>query len=768
MAKVADQYFKLDPWKIIEEGFDPDYSRVSESIFSLGNEYMGVRGYFEEGTTCDTLLGSYFNGIYENGRKEENTAYKGIVTRTHFMVNSVDWLYTRISLDGEQLDMKTAQMKSFIRTLDMRTGVLTREFVWTTKTGKSVKITFERFLHMDKYTEGFQKISFEPVNFSGQVELTMGLDFNTRHFSEDYAYWKEVKKEAKKTSAAIIGGTLTSNQRLFSGFELVSNRDLDASPVEREKFIGFDIKLPLKEGEVSFVEKLVSNLADKKMQGSDEELWNRGWKAMEAQKAEGYDKAKQEQEAFWSDVWNNFDIQIEGDDKNQQGIRFCIFQLQQTYHGQDPSNNIGAKGLTGEAYSGHAFWDTETCCLPFYLFNNPKAAKNLLEFRYSTLEQAKNRAKQLDCKGACYPIATLNGNEACNLWQHASTQFQPSTGVAFGIYHYTHLIDDKDFLYGHGAEMLVEISRFLESRGDWSQLTHKFGFFGVMGPDEFQVMVNHNAYTNYMGKMTFEYTIHVLNEMKQKAPEKYEELKKKTGVTEEEIASWQNCADNTLILQDENGIFEQHQGFFDLPHIDVDAIPVTDFPLYSHWSYDHIYRNDMIKQPDVLMFQFLYNQQFSPACKKANYEYYEPRTIHESSLSPSIHSILAAELQKHKEAFDFFGFATRMDLDNYNRNTNEGLHTTSIAAAWVNIVYGFGGMRSDGDILLFKPSIPAAWKSYTFRVEYKGAILCIKVSKESAEFKTLNGKTAHIRIYDKDYDVDGNGVTVEVPEYWRG
>lgn len=768
MAKVADQYFKLDPWKIIEEGFDPDYSRVSESIFSLGNEYMGVRGYFEEGTTCDTLLGSYFNGIYENGRKEEHTAYKGIVTRTHFMVNSVDWLYTRISLDGEHLDMKTAQMKSFNRMLDMRTGVLTREFVWTTQTGKSVKITFERFLHMDKYTEGFQKISFEPVNFSGEVELTMGLDFNTRHFSEDYAYWKEVKKEAKKTGAAIIGGTLTSHQRLFSGFELVSNRDMDATPVEREKFIGFDIKLPLKEGEVSFVEKLVSNLADKKMQGSEEELWNRGWKAMEAQKAEGYDKAMQEQEAFWSDVWNNFDIQIEGDDKNQQGIRFCIFQMQQTYHGQDPSNNIGAKGLTGEAYSGHAFWDTETYCLPFYLFNNPKAAKNLLEFRYSTLEQAKNRAKQLDCTGACYPIATLNGNEACNLWQHASTQFHPSTGVAFGIYHYTHLIDDKDFLYGHGAEMLVEISRFLEARGDWSQLTHKFGFFGVMGPDEFQVMVNHNAYTNYMGKMTFEYTIHVLNEMKEKAPEKYEELKKKTGVTEEEIASWQNCADNTLIIQDENGIFEQHQGFFDLPHIDVDAIPVTDFPLYSHWSYDHIYRNDMIKQPDVLMFQFLYNQQFSSACKKANYEYYEPRTIHESSLSPSIHSILAAELQKHKEAFDFFGFATRMDLDNYNRNTNEGLHTTSIAAAWVNIVYGFGGMRSDGDILLFKPSIPAAWKSYTFRVEYKGAILCIKVSKESAEFKTLNGKTAHIRIYDKDYDVDGNGVTVEVPECWRG
>jgi len=211
----------------------------------------------------------------------------------------------------------------------------------------------------------------------------------------------------------------------------------------------------------------------------------------------------------------------------------------------------------------------------------------------------------------------------------------------------------------------------------------------------------------------------------------------------------------------ETMVYEQHEGFFDLPHIDIHSIPVTDFPLYHHWSYDRIYRNDVIKQPDVLMFMFLYNREFTEAEKKANYEYYEPRCIHESSLSPSIHSVLASELGKHDEAFNFFSFATRMDLDNYNRNTREGLHTTSIAAAWVNILYGFGGMRSDGDMIEFAPTIPSAWNSYSFHVTVDEAVLGFTIDKTKVTVKSTNGKTAHIKIYGKDYDVNG-GITVDV------
>lgn len=770
MAKVADQYFKLDPWKIIEEGFDPSKNEVSESIFSLGNEYMGVRGILEEGSSCKSLIGSYFNGIYENAKEDVPNSYKGIVKRTHFMVNSVNWLKCKITLDGEVLDLAKVKFSDFVRVLDLKDGTLTREFVWETATGKKVKMSFMRFLSMEKSHQGFQQISVTPLNFDGDIEIRMALDFGILHWGKD-CYWNVIKKGYEGETTAIIGKTLTTEQRIFSGFNLRSNREIVTAGCDAcgDDKIGKIVTLPLVQGEESYIQKLVSNLAEKDTSVSDEKLWEMGIECVNGQTACGFQEALDEHKAFWANVWANFDIEIKGDEKNQQGIRYCIFQLNQTYHGQDPKNNIGAKGLTGEAYSGHAFWDTETCCLQFYLFNNQKAAKNLLEYRYSTLEQAKLRARDLDCEGACYPIATLNGHEACTLWQHASTQFQPSTAVAYAIWHYVHLTDDVDFLYGHGAEMLAEVCRFLATRGAYSQRTGKFGFYGVMGPDEFQVMVNNNCYTNYMAQQTFEYTVKTLNNMKNDRPDAYKALAEKIGLCDCELEKWQGCADNMAIPYDEESmVYEQHEGFFDLPHIDVDSIPVTDFPLYSHWSYDRIYRNDMIKQPDVLMFQFLYNQKFSPECKKANYEYYEPRTIHESSLSPSIHSILAAEVGKHDEALDFFRFATRMDLDNYNRNTCEGLHTTSIAAAWLNIVYGFGGLRSDSDKLVFNPSIPQSWEGYNFRISYKGAIICVEVSKEGATFKTLNGTSVDVKVYGDDVTITPDGTEVAMPAFWRG
>lgn len=613
----------------------------------------------------------------------------------------------------------------------------------------------------------FKKITFEPENFSGAIKVTVGQNFGTTHGSNDAKYWNTTEKGFTEKGAYIVSDTTSSNQRVFSGFELEVSREIVCERLETEKFVGYTFDFPLEKAQQDSLTKYITNLAEKNISLAEAEFVQKGHSNLSKQHECGYEAAKASQQAFWENVWAKFDIKIDGDLKNQQGIRYCIFQLQQTYHGQDPTNNIGAKGLTGEAYNGHAFWDTETCCLPYYLFTNLKAAKNLLEFRYSTLAEAKNRARQLDCEGACYPIATLNGEEACTLWQHASTQFQPSTGVAYGIWHYVHLSEDNEFLYNHGAEMLTEIARFLRSRGDYSAATGKFGFYGVMGPDEFQVMVNHNSYTNYMAKMTFLYTIQVLKEMKSTAPEQYAALQAKTNVTEVEINEWKNAADQTLLLQEANGLFEQHDGYFDLPHINVDQIPVEDFPLYSHWSYDRIYRNDMIKQPDVLMFQFLYNQQFSKAEKRVNYEYYEPRTIHESSLSPSVHSVLASELGKHEEAFDFFGFATRMDLDNYNRNTREGLHTTSIAAAWVNIVYGFGGLRSDGPVLILNPTIPKKWNSYTFRVDYKQAIIEVHVEKTEAIFRVLNAETAAVMIYGKEETLDSTAKCIAIPAEWQ-
>jgi len=311
---------------------------------------------------------------------------------------------------------------------------------------------------------------------------------------------------------------------------------------------------------------------------------------------------------------------------------------------------------------------------------------------------------------------------------------------------------DRDFLRTEGAELLVQICRFLASRGQWSA-KGKFGYYAVMGPDEFQMMVNNNAYTNYMAKRTFEFALQVLSGMDLSV----------LGCSSDELNRWRHMAEAMCIPYDpETKLYEQHEGFFNLPHIDVDGIPVEDFPLYHHWSYDRIYRNDMIKQPDVLMFMFLYNQSFSLEEKQANYDYYEPRCIHESSLSPSVHSIFASELGRHQEAFDFFHFATRIDLDNYNRNTHEGIHTTSIAAAWINIVYGFGGMRSDGDVLSFNPSIPSHWNGYSFQVMYHGSVIRLEVSQDKAIFRVTDGEPVSVKVCGQVMEVNRAGLSIKI------
>jgi maltose phosphorylase len=379
-------------------------------------------------------------------------------------------------------------------------------------------------------------------------------------------------------------------------------------------------------------------------------------------------------------------------------------------------------------------------------------AKALLDYRYKTLPQAMARAKDLDCVGACFPIATIDGTESCTLWQHASLQFQPTTAVAYGIWHYLNVTDDVAFLHSKGAELLIQICRFLASRGQWSA-KGKFGYYAVMGPDEFQMMVNNNAYTNYMAKRTFEFALQALQGMDLAA----------LCCSQDELNKWRHMTEEMFIPYDpQTKLYEQHEGFFSLPHIDVDAIPVEDFPLYHHWSYDRIYRNDMIKQPDVLMFMLLYNQSFSLGEKLVNYEYYEPRCIHESSLSPSVHSILASELGKHQEAFDLFHFATRIDLDNYNRNTHEGIHTTSIAAAWMNIVYGFGGMRSDGNILSFHPSIPSHWTGYSFQVTYRGSVLRVEVSQGTARFCVVEGEPVNVNVGGQVMEVNRASIAVGI------
>ncbi|GIP23698.1 glycoside hydrolase family 65 protein [Paenibacillus sp. J22TS3] len=768
MPKIADKYLKIDPWAIVEEGFDPQRNRVSESIFSLGNEYMGVRGYPEEGYSGDSLKGSYFNGLFE--QMEVSAHYKGIIRSLRFMVNAVDWLYTRITIDGETLDLATSRISDYSRRLDFRTGIYSREFVWHLQGGKSIKLEFTRLVSMTASNLGGQRIKLTPLNFSGTAQLRTGLDFSVIHEDQGRGFWKCLGKDNRDGIRAMIGETANTGNRLYASYKAHSDAMTASVDIEDELFIGQDLTLRLEQGQVAVFDKLVVNYAEKNLLTDLDSLWARGHDLALKHTAPGLETALEDQHAYWKRIWETSDITIDGDEENQQGIRFCIFQLYQTYHGDNPGFNIGAKGLTGEAYRGLAFWDTESYCLPFYIFNNPKAAKSLLEFRYKSLPEALQRARDVDCEGAFYPIATIDGTESCDLWQHSNLQLHVGTAVAYGLWHYVKIVGDKAFLYEKGVEMLIQIARFYATRGQWGQKTGQYGYYGVMGPDEFQLMVNNNAYTNLLAKKMFEYTLESVEEMRREEEAAFNELAGRLELKDEELVQWKHLAEHMRIPKDEqSGIYEEHDGFFDMPHLDIHSIPVTDFPLYSNWSYDRLYRYDMIKQPDVLMFMFLYNQQFTLEEKRVNYEYYEPRCIHESSLSPSIHSILASELGKHQEAYKFFEFATRLDLDNYNRNTREGLHTTSIAAAWMNVVYGFGGMRSDGEELVLNPSLPERWRGFSFHIVYQGTTLKVNVERTQVKVRSLSeGGSVRLRIYGEPHTVDESGLVIALPSAERG
>ena len=768
MTKIADVYYNSNPWSIIEEGFNPAYSLVSESIFSLGNEYMGVRGYFEEGYSGDRLVGSYFNGIYES-QSVEASAYKGMITKTEFIVNAVDWLYLRIQVDGETVDLNYSEFRDFKRELNLRTGVLNRSYLWVLKDGRELKLEFERFLSMPKVHYAGQRIRMTALNFSGEVVVTAGLDFSNVHHMVGKNLWDCKERNAGEKWCSILADTINTNQSVFSCSYFTGDAKKEQDIVESKKVLK-KFTFYLEPHKTEILTRVGINQIKKEASMEEEEAFLRNCRNCEGTfHWADYDTLKADSAKWWERMWEDSDITIDGDELNQQGIRFCIFQMHQTYHGADRGAIIGAKGLTGEAYSGNTFWDTETYCLPFYIFNNAEAAKNLLDFRKLTLPEAKERAKALDCEGAFYPIATISGRECCSLWQHASLQLQPSTAVAYGIWHYEKVTKDEAFVFETGLPILIEVSRMLASRGDWNADHTRFGYYGVMGPDEFQMMVNNNCYTNYMGKVTLEYTLDVLERLNKKDRMAYDAFLKEHQVSRQELGQWAEYAAHMYIpYDDKTKLFEQHEGYFTLPHIDVDRIPVEDFPLYHHWSYDRIYRNDMIKQPDVLMMMLLHNRAFTKEQLLKNYEYYEPRCIHESSLSPSVHSILAVQLKKHEEAYRFFSFATRMDLDNYNRNTSEGLHTTSIAAAWMNIVYGFAGMRSDGDILSFSPSIPAAWNGYSFRIHYQKDVIEIEINKEGAWFHTVHGSEINVLIYGKPVMLTEKRTLVTIPEEWRG
>ncbi len=766
MSKIAQQFLDIDPWNVVETGFHADRHQVAESIFAVGNEFMGARAYFEEGYSGDHLLGSYFNGIYEYDDIKPKPWPKGPIHTTHYLVNGVDWLFTRIACGDEDLDLARVRFSGFRRSLDLREGVYRREFTWAVKGGAKIRLVFERFTSMTDPHLAYQRIS-AIADRDTELIIEMGLDLGTveHHHSGGKQLWEEVKATHLPMGGAIQGRLPRSQQRAFASMRISASTAIDREEIRRDRYVGQRFLLALPAGVAISVDRQVVCRTERDATVKDAAVWKVGLAELKDNGLLTWDQALAPHVAYWQRTWSELDVTIDGDPANQQGVRFCIYQLHQTYHGVDPSLNIAAKGLTGEVYAGHTWWDTETYCLPFYLFNNPQAARNLLGYRYRTLANAIRRSASDDAVGARYPMSSIDGYEGCGWWAHGDLEIHVSVAVAYGIWHYVHVTGDQQYLADEGLEMLLQISRFYASRGGWGQQTGEFGLYGVMGPDEFHMMVDNNCYTNVMVKKAFGWTLDALKTVKRLDPKRYAAVLKRVGLKPAEPKAWATMAAKMRVPQDKKtGVFEQHDGYFNYPHTDCAKIPPTQFPLYKHWSYFRIFRTDMIKQPDVLLLHFFFGSEHSLKNKQANFAFYEPRCSHESSLSPGVHSILAAELGQHAKAFSYWGHAARLDLDDYNRNTHEGLHTTSMAAAWLNVVYGFGGMRSDGDRLSFTPSVPKTWRSFSFRVTYRGSVLNVALTKKIATFTVVSGSSVPITVFGKAVTATAAGVSVTLPK----
>lgn len=742
--------FEINPWKVITHTFNKEDKRLQESMTSTGNEYMGMRGMFEEKYSGDTHKGIYLGGVWFPDKTRVGWWKNGYPEYFGKVINAVDFVSVDVKLDGESVDLAKDEFSDFELALDMKSGILTRSYV--VKRGeKKVKLNFERFISVDMkelYADRITVENLSSANVEVEIESMIDADVFNEDSNYDEKFWNVLSKKKDQTTGRLVAETIENNfgTPQFTTEMLMENvSDLDAKePVETDLKVSNVFAGTLEAGKKTVFEKRVVVVTSRDY-ATLEDLDAAGEKLSAKQAESSFDELKEAQANGWAKRWEKADVVVEGNDESQQGIRFNLFQLFSTYYGNDARLNIGPKGFTGEKYGGATYWDTEGFAVPLYLaLADQSVTRNLLEYRHEQLPGAYHNAKQQGLDGALFPMVTFNGIECHNEWEITFEEIHRNGTIAYAIYNYTRYTGDTEYVTHDGFDVLVGIARFWADRVHFSKRKGMYMIHGVTGPNEYENNVNNNWYTNILAKWCLNYA----NEIADKVDaDKTAEL----GLTSEERAKWHEIADNMYLPEDkELGIFVQHDTFLDKDLTPVKDLPQDQLPLNQHWSWDHILRSPYIKQADVLQGIYYFVERFTQEQKERNFDFYEPLTVHESSLSPSIHAILAADLHKEDKAFEMYSRTARLDLDNYNNDTNDGLHITSMTGSWLAIVQGFAGMRVIDDELQFAPFLPKEWTGYKFRINFRGRLLSISVSQEGTQIDLLKGDDLTIKLNGKD------------------
>lgn len=723
-----------DPWRIVEADFDPARVEAAESLFALGNGVMGGRANFEERYSGPSLQGNYIGGVYYPDKTRVGWWKNGYPEYFAKVLNAAFWIGVDVGIDGEPLDLATvAEVKSFYRETDMRRSVLTRRMTVTMRNGAEVAVEATRFLSLTRRELGVVRYAVTPLNRAAAITFSPHIDADVRNADANYdeKFWEPV----------LTDGDVTQSRTRKSGFEAAWAQAVELEGAEfrcetQPEKVRHTAAVRCDAGRTATLYKYAGICSSLNHAPADLAAAARAVAADGLRT--GFDALLKEQEEAWAARWHGCDIVIGGDPAAQQGIRFCIFMLLQTYTGVDTRLNIGPKGFTGEKYGGVTYWDTEAYCLPFYMATAGQAvARELLVYRYNQLDKAIENAAKLGFRdgAALYPMVTINGEECHNEWEITFEEIHRNGAIAYAIHNYIRYTGDEQYLADCGLEVLVGIARFWAQRITWSEALRKYVLLGVTGPNEYENNVNNNWYTSYIACWSMRYAARAARWVRENRPADYARICAKRAFDEAaETAVWHRIADNMYLGEDrELGIFLQQDGYLDKEQTLVADLDPAERPINQKWSWDRILRSCFIKQADVLQGLYFFGEEFDLDTLRRNFYFYEPRTVHESSLSPCVHAVLAARLGDLEKAVEMYLRTARLDLDDYNREVAEGCHVTSMAGSWLSVVEGFGGMCVRDGVLSFDPRLPETWESLSFKVNFRGRVLTVKVTRTAVE-----------------------------------
>ena len=773
---------------------------LEETLFHNANGYIGVRGNFEEGYPAhyNSIRGQYINGFYDFAKMPQAEKLYGLIEEKQTIVNVVDTQGIELTIEGETFSMFEGTVERSSRTLEMDLGITLREVIWKSPKGKRVAIQIKRMTSFEVLPLFLIDYKVTPLNFDGEVSFRSIHNGNVKNYfnpedprvaGESLEHLVDISSEVfhseKMGSFSLVAAhTASSKLSVCSGVvhklvgENLTDKSILSKSIQLESVEGAqidedtrkgnwnledgnaseEITVSLKENQSirllkytiicdsiryggedkSFSQEAVtSNNQALATADRDKLLQKETIALLEKVAQQDVEELYIKQKEYLEEFWYSCQVEIVGDEPLNQAVSYNLYQLVQSV-GKDPHSNIAAKGLSGEGYEGHYFWDTEMYIQPFFTLTSREISKNLIRYRYTILEHAKENAKLLGHKkGAAYPWRTIMGKECSGYFPSGSAQYHISGDIVYAIVKYYLATRDIEVMEECGAEILIEVSRMWLDLGNYYR--GQFHLNEVTGPDEYTCLVNNNYYTNALAKFGLSWTVKMMGLLESQG--KGSEVIRKTGLTQEELNQFQEASDKMYLPYDEEtGINPQDDSFLQKKVWDVSTITPEEKPLLLHYHPMHLYRYQVLKQADTVLAHFILEEMQDIQTIRKSFEYYEKITTHDSSLSTCIYSIVAAKLGMVDKAYQYFGESAKLDLFNTHKNTKDGIHTANMGGTYMAIVYGFGGVRLKEDGLHINPVLPKEWQEFSFRLRIWNSKIQVRVNGEGCELTLLEGE----------------------------